>query len=219
MSSLYMTTTGTPDADAYLTRVRAALADLPPEELDDLLEDLGWHFAELSAETGGPLEARLGTPEDYAAELRASAGLPARPAAGKSSAPLHLRLVTMFGATPVGRQLRGFGSSDSAAFLRSLQPSWWVLRGYLAVVLLTEILRELSFIDGKYLTTEIDVFPTLGNESLGLLAVLGMASLSVKVGRGPRGPWARLSATLALNAVLILLGLMLLFQISTYEQI
>ncbi|WP_410574826.1 DUF1700 domain-containing protein [Amycolatopsis sp. cmx-4-61] len=65
----------------YLARVRTALADLPASEVEEILEDVRPHLAELEAELGegARVEAlieRLGTPESYAAELRASGGYP-----------------------------------------------------------------------------------------------------------------------------------------------
>ncbi len=69
----------------HATAVRAAFADLAGPDRELLLEDLEDHLQEVAAEAGGPLSERLGRPEAYAAELRASAGLPASgtpPAAG-----------------------------------------------------------------------------------------------------------------------------------------
>ena len=65
----------------YLARVRTALADLPASEVEEILEDVRPHLAELEADLGegARVEAlieRLGTPESYAAELRASGGYP-----------------------------------------------------------------------------------------------------------------------------------------------
>ncbi|MEV6880202.1 hypothetical protein [Amycolatopsis sp. NPDC051128] len=65
----------------YLARVRTALADLPASEIEEILEDVRPHLAELEAELGegARVEAlieRLGTPESYAAELRVSGGYP-----------------------------------------------------------------------------------------------------------------------------------------------
>ncbi|HEY3471030.1 MAG TPA: hypothetical protein VGL47_38240 [Amycolatopsis sp.] len=65
----------------YLARVRTALADLPASEIEEILEDVRPHLAELEAELGegARVEAlieRLGSPESYAAELRASGGYP-----------------------------------------------------------------------------------------------------------------------------------------------
>ena len=65
------------DVARYATAVRVAFADLPGPDRELLLEDLEDHLQEVAAEAGGPLSQRLGPPEAYAAELRASAGLPA----------------------------------------------------------------------------------------------------------------------------------------------
>ena len=56
----------------------AQLADLPDDDRADLLDELAAHVDELVAEGDTPLTDRLGTPAEYAAELRASAGLPPR---------------------------------------------------------------------------------------------------------------------------------------------
>ncbi|MFD5245588.1 DUF1700 domain-containing protein [Amycolatopsis sp. NPDC058340] len=68
----------------YLARVRSALADLPESEVEEILEDVRPHLAEMEAELGDnpkvdALIERLGSPESYAAELRASGGYPPRP--------------------------------------------------------------------------------------------------------------------------------------------
>lgn len=73
-------------ARVYLSRVRTALADLPANEIEELLEDVRPQLAEMEAEAGASarvedLVTRLGTPESYAAELRASGGYPPAPAA------------------------------------------------------------------------------------------------------------------------------------------
>jgi hypothetical protein len=71
------------DVLTYAAQVRAALADLPQEQVAEVLEDLDQHLAEVAAEEGVSLVARLGPAEEYAAELRpapAGAG-PRAPAA------------------------------------------------------------------------------------------------------------------------------------------
>ena len=95
------------EAQSYLDRVGAALADLPDEERADLLDELGTHVDEIAAEGASSLEARLGSPEDYAAELRASAG----------------------GQVWLDRPF----VASMWDFLGSLRPAWWVLRGWLIV--------------------------------------------------------------------------------------
>jgi hypothetical protein len=120
----------------YLDRVRAALADLPAVARDELLEDLPDHLAEVLAEDAGTLTERLGEPEAYAAELRAAAGIAV---AGAAAATGSTR--------PVRRWLRGAATRADARFgpalgyrraselLVQLRPGWWVLRGYLAGLL------------------------------------------------------------------------------------
>ncbi|MFD6069357.1 DUF1700 domain-containing protein [Amycolatopsis lurida] len=81
----------------YLARVRSALADLPESEVEEILEDVRPHLAEMEAELGDnpkvdALIERLGSPESYAAELRASGGYPPRPAdAGDKTTVLKVK--------------------------------------------------------------------------------------------------------------------------------
>jgi hypothetical protein len=58
-------------ADDYLRRVDAALSDLPWGVRRDLMAELKGHLEELPPDEA----ARLGTPEEYAAEMRTAAGL------------------------------------------------------------------------------------------------------------------------------------------------
>ncbi|MEU6427368.1 hypothetical protein ABZ860_15875 [Microbispora sp. NPDC046973] len=124
----------------YAAAVREALADLPARDRDALLEDLDEHLAEVAAEPGMSLEERLGSPQAYAAELRAAYG--GRPSGGGSSSlggrlrgrmsgavrRVHTRLLVL----PPYRQ--------AAAFAPELRPAWWVLRGYaLALAVLAPI--------------------------------------------------------------------------------
>jgi hypothetical protein len=67
----------------YLAQVRAELSDLPPGELEDVLEDVSGHLTEVAAEFGTEptitaLQERLGSPRQYADELRTAAGYPPR---------------------------------------------------------------------------------------------------------------------------------------------
>ncbi|MEV7229380.1 hypothetical protein AB0M79_20480 [Polymorphospora sp. NPDC051019] len=132
-----MTVISGPEITRYVEQVRAALADLPPAVRDELLEDLPEHLAEIAAEGEGPLADRLGSPAAYAAELRAAANVPV-----KGPAPnLDDRIAG------VVRRTRGqikaadtrlgplIGYSQVSDFLRLLRPAWWVLRGYLAAML------------------------------------------------------------------------------------
>ncbi|ALG09418.1 DUF1700 domain-containing protein [Kibdelosporangium phytohabitans] len=81
----------------YLARVRTSLEDLPAGEVEEILDDVRPHLAELEAETGpgarvDDLIERLGTPESYAAELRASGDYPAVAEAGVTTAAKRVRV-------------------------------------------------------------------------------------------------------------------------------
>ena len=82
------TSTVTPEIVAFAQGVRAALADLPAEEVDDLTEGLEADLAEAYAED---LQRELPDPAAYATELRAAAGLPMRTKAAKSRSALGPR--------------------------------------------------------------------------------------------------------------------------------
>ena len=111
----------------YAAGVRAELADLTPAQRDDLLEDLEDHLSEVAAELDEPLQSRLGPPEVYAAELRASAGIaPAMPQPRDATSRMR-----QFWDSSVVRSVRGF--------LVELQPAWWVLRGLLLAIVLAAI--------------------------------------------------------------------------------
>lgn len=70
------TDTGVED---YLTQLRQELADLPADEVNEIVEDLEPQLTEIAALGDGLLAAaladRLGTPAEYARELRSAAGL------------------------------------------------------------------------------------------------------------------------------------------------
>jgi hypothetical protein len=91
-----MNTTLSPAA-SYVDAVRAALADLPADDLVEIVDDVSDHVEQVATEladgaTAAALEERLGTPAQYAAELRAAAGYPA-PSATEPTAQTGLRPV------------------------------------------------------------------------------------------------------------------------------
>ncbi|MFY1651091.1 HAAS signaling domain-containing protein [Solwaraspora sp. WMMB762] len=126
----------------YVEQVRSALADLPDQVRGELLEDLPEHLAEVLAEGDGTLVDRLGDPTEYAAELRTSAALDApaaTPGVGHRAAVAWQATRDRLGRIDrrIGPVL-GYGTASE--FLRSLRPAWWLLRGYLAAMLLTHLL-------------------------------------------------------------------------------
>jgi hypothetical protein len=175
-----------PEVAAYLAVVRTKLGDLPAAERDDLLAEVEASMVEAAAE-GGSISARLGPPEEFAAELRNAAGL--HEATGATATPftrtreLLARLDARFAPLlPLGRDLA---------------PIWWVARGYLAVGLVAYAT------DASWSTTN-HAIPRFGNGQVGLLAILASVALSVWLGLRTRGRRIALSPLLlAANAVLI----------------
>jgi hypothetical protein len=125
------TTTTLPGTEVavFAAAVRAALSDLPPDELDELTDGLEADLAERAAET--PDAADLGDPTAYAEELRAAAGYPPR------SARTHLGGTLPNLRTLPRDLLRGWKAllaerplvASIAGFVATLRPLWWVFRG------------------------------------------------------------------------------------------
>ncbi|MEU7980443.1 hypothetical protein AB0B63_18160 [Micromonospora sp. NPDC049081] len=193
-----MTVTGQEITD-YVERVRTALADLPPQVREELTEDLPEHLAEVAAEADGSLVDRLGTPEAYAAELRAAAGA-GDPAAGRRA--LERRIATMLGRARArvdrvdARLGPLFGHATAGEFLRLLRPAWWVARAYLVAMLLTALST-----DGP-----LGLLPRLDDHMfVGLLVFAGLVCGSVWLGR--RTPELRSWRRWALHASSAVLAL------------
>ncbi|MFG3697415.1 HAAS signaling domain-containing protein [Micromonospora sp. NPDC047620] len=195
-----MTVTEQEIAD-YVARVRAALADLPPAHRDELTEDLPEHLAEVAVEAGGSLVERLGAPEAYAAELRAAAGVGAVAGGRRLDRRLgavvdRLRARARRWDVQLGPPL---GYATASEFLRLLRPAWWVLRGYLAAMLVTVATTGDSF----------GVLPELNGSALaGLVLLAGSVLASIWLGHHTPGlsrPKRRLLH--AGTAVLVLFGL------------
>ena len=121
------------DVRAYVAAVRAWLADLPADEVEDLTAGMEADLAERAAESGGPLGSLLGEPEAYAAELRSAAGLPPRVDVVLPDAvprePWTARLV---------RDAHELVARHP--WLRELRPTWWLARGAVAGWLVAQVL-------------------------------------------------------------------------------
>jgi hypothetical protein len=123
------TSTVTPEIVEFAQGVRAALADLPAEEVDDLTEGLEADLAEAYAED---LQRELPDPAAYATELRAAAGLPLRTKA-KSGVLSSLKLGWKDTRADLAVAIRRNPALASAAeFLVTLRPAWWITRAWLA---------------------------------------------------------------------------------------
>ena len=158
------------DVSAYLEALGRCLDDIPPDERQDVLEDLEAHLAEVAAESDEPLASRLGEPEAYAAELRASAGYgPARTAVERAS--LLSRVDRRWHALGDHRWVR-----PVLDFLPELRPGWWVVRGAGAVV-------AWAILVGHGNRGDLPIPSTFGGRLPTLLLMIAAAVLSVRLGR------------------------------------
>ncbi|WP_309135287.1 hypothetical protein [Cellulomonas sp.] len=197
------------DVADYAARVRAALADLEPDQVDDLTDGLEANLADALADDGrahhGGLVEEFGTPEAYAAELRAAGGIaPARPRhplrdalAGRWREALAIDDAVLAAL----RAKRGWRPVED--LLVSVRPAWWVLRGWAVAQVLLRV-------------TDLEpATPWWLPRSLPGRLLLGAAVVaSVQWGRGrwvARGAWhgvvSLLSAGAALAAVVLLVWL------------
>jgi hypothetical protein len=189
----------------YLDGVRAALADLPDDVRDELLEDLPAHLAEVASEDPDTLDARLGAPADYAAELRAAAGL--RPGPGRQVVPPNLTLFLARLRGWAGRADRRVGRLIGYArltdFLPLLRPAWWVVRGYVAVVIFVGLPTGMA-----------GMVPSVGGDVL-IGWVLLLAAIAGSIWLGPlAGRWRRGLPRYALLGGNVLLGILALVVLS-----
>src|SRR4029077_1385307 len=191
------------DVATYASSVRAALSDLPPDQAEMLLEDLEDHLREVASEAGGPLAERLGSPEQYAQELRAAYG-PTHLGGRRQDPALRdlQRAVRIVTASAWFGQVR--------AFLPELRPAWWVLRAYILVLLLTE-----AFSRNYNLRPIPNPF-----SSRGLLEIIAAAIaivVSIRLGRGSR-PAAKSRRLLAIgaNVMIALIAIPVLARMGTF---
>jgi hypothetical protein len=121
-------------ARQFVDAVRAALSDLPSDEVDELTDGLEADLAERAADE---VNTHFGDPVSYANELRSAAGLPPR------SAPRPLPGDT--GVAAAWREfvdgMREIGSHPTmkrlGAFFVSLRPIWWLIRAWAFYGILT----------------------------------------------------------------------------------
>jgi hypothetical protein len=152
------------DVETYLARVRDALSDLPVEERNELLVEVEASLWESASETGGPVAARLGPPEDFAAELRSAAGLQ------ESEAPRPAGLRETLDRALADRRVEA-----SLRYARQLAPAWWVARGYLVVA-------GLALLVGASWSVAHASVPRIGSASVGLAVIMLAVVASVAIG-------------------------------------
>ncbi len=199
-----MNGTRTDEITAYVAAVRAALTGLPEATRDELLEDLPEHLAEVAADDVGSLVDRLGPPSVYAAELLAGAGF----VGGFPDPPPKRDPFAELRETAL-RQLRAmdartgplFGYPRASEFLTLLRPAWWVLRGYLAAMVVAWMLDD----SGQ----PIGLLPRIGGSEVvallllaaGVFGSIWFGRRSAGLAQGPR------YALYAGTAVLVLVAL------------
>jgi hypothetical protein len=198
------TTTRSDEVEAYLAGVAAALADLPADDRQDLLDELSTHLDELSHETDEPLESRLGTPADYAAELRASAGLP------PAGARRNFALVWAARLRPALDRPRVLSARE---FLASLRPAWWVLRAWVLVAALTLWTER-----PPRWSSRLIVVPRVGNGTTGLCLTVAAIVISVQLARHRLGVGRAARVSLLVNAAALVALLPALFSLAAASE-
>ena len=165
---------------AFAAAVRARLADLDPEDVDDLTGGLEADLQEEAADHDGALE--LGDPARYADELRSSAGLPERVAETTTASPVALLRQRI---EETGRQMLSTvrANRELSAILDLLitfRPVWWLLRawaGYQCAVLVLTVLFG-----------GVGPFQLIPGGPIGWLLLIGITAVSVQWGRGRWAP-------------------------------
>jgi hypothetical protein len=199
------------EVEEYVAAVRRALADLPGAERDDLVVDLEASLLETTEEGAGPISARLGAPEQFAAELRAAAGLhePAPPVRRESDFGRQLRAAQdRVLAHPAVTALRRLG--------RELAPIWWVLRAYLAV-------GAIAWALDYTWSSRLPIVPRFGSAKTGLTAIGVVVVVSVWLGlelRRHGSPFPRFSVVV--NMALLLAAIPVVAQVmdsSSYDNL
>lgn len=200
------TVTENDEVSTYLSAIRAALNDLEPADRDDLLEDLEAHLHEVLSEFGGAsLESSLGSPAAYAAELRASAGLEPGPV---GPPPLRRRIEAAVAASTMGRVGRSLLASPAARefvdVVRSLRPAWWVVRGWLALVLAVVVVEyRRAWSGGARRWVFVPAYHS--HVFVGVFAVAVAVLLSVWLGRRSSTSRTLRAVSVVGNALLLLL--------------
>ena len=192
-----------PEILDFVEGVRARLADLDPAVCEELTDGLEADLSELVADHGGerPLGEVLGDAATYADELRSAAGLersrPIRRSLRGHGVGLWARAgaAVEAGGRRVEREISTRPWAQACvAFLVTLRPAWWVLRGWLAVQLVDRWA-------GPY--EAFEVIPRLGLPLIGPILLLAAIVGSVQLGRGAWWPATRQSTSRLARAAIV----------------
>jgi hypothetical protein len=155
---------------AFVTDVKAALGGQDPNVIADLTDNLEADLLDRQAAEGA--EFKLGNPKAYANELLASAGL-----------------LTVAGADSRGRRFWRAVGGAVWRFLKTVRPTWWVLRGLMAYTLIWFVLLK----QNKYFPDNFGAW----------LALAVMVVISVQIGRANLRHWAVRVPLAVLNLVAV----------------
>jgi hypothetical protein len=182
-----------PEVAAFVARVREHLADLTEEEREELVGGLEADLSE-QADDGTLV---LPDPAQYAAELRAAAGLPS---ARRLRVP-RLGSAPRLSDWPDTARAQWFALTEHSAatrhtwaLLETLRPAWWVLRAWIAVTLLDQLLGPWEY---------VSLVPTLGPAPVGPLLLVAAIVVSVMIGQGKLWPASGPDRTTTARAVLL----------------
>jgi len=196
----------------FALAVRAALSDLPADDIDDLTDGLEADLTEQAADfdatdaAAAASDFELGDPVAYADELRGAAGLSVRGTPPIVRVPRLRRLRTRVEDIRSNAAQRIRSTAAGAAvldFLLVLRPLWWVLRGWV-VYAVAEI-----FVGGA-----ISTVPT---NPVRALALAAFVILSVQWGRGRWLPWRWLPRFRTVVSVCAVLALPLVLNLTAHQ--
>lgn len=194
-----MTTLKTPPPDVleYLQAVRATLADLPPEERDELMVDVETALLEAAEESERPLASRLGPPEEFAADLRAAAGLQDRPSPAPAVSGLRELLVAALQHPRIDAARR---------VATDLAPIWWVARAFVAYAVIALALQARTSIKHPWM-------PVVSDSSITFVVLALFVAASLWLGLRHR----QARAVLWLDVVLALVALPLAANLASHS--
>lgn len=187
---------------AYAAAVRHHLRDLSPEQVEDLTDGLEADLAEALEDQAGrgafaadrspggeallDLDRRFGPAAEYAAELRAAAGLGTALPTGSDGARRALGWVAPAAGAVRRRWSAGAAGVRAhpswpavAAVARTVQPLWWLLRGWVWWVFLLGIVRTIGGVNGLE-----PIHRFVPRSAVTVLSLLVVLALSCAVGRG-----------------------------------
>jgi hypothetical protein len=184
-------TSARPEIRDFVDRIRGFLADLDPDEQQDLTTGLEADLADLVDERGTDA---LGDPAAYARELRLAAGHPAEMRPQPGGRGLRIAAMDAIDSTHASwDRLLDSLPGDARGFLTALQPAWWVARGWVAWMFVQDVQG-----------------PTLVMTTPWLVLLVVCVVFSIQVGRRSWGLDGLLTSSVVTRLVLVALNVLAL---------